>query len=92
MFDFDDADERVGEVVFLAGETFRAYRSLRYGQALFNVAYSLYPECVRRMQESTKWKDIDPFQDDDKADGFCDELRTQILLKSDDSSSPENAE
>lgn len=45
---------------------------IRYGQAVFNVAYSLYPEAVNKLR-NTKF---DCFYEDSKVDKFLLELQT----------------
>lgn len=48
---------------------------IRYGQAIFNVAYKMYPNAVNKLRGT----DLDCFYQDEKVDKFLNTLENLLL-------------
>lgn len=48
---------------------------IRYGQAIFNITYKMYPDIVNKLRGT----DLDCFYQDEKVDKFLDALENLLL-------------
>lgn len=63
------------EILDLAGQSLTVNSPIRYGQAVFNAAYQLYPWPTDQLRAT----EYDPFYDDDRVDKFIDRLEVLLL-------------
>jgi hypothetical protein len=62
------------EIITRATRLQMFYPDLRYGQAVFNVAYKQYPEIVEKYAGSR----VDPFHNDAMVDTFLEVIEMQV--------------
>lgn len=58
------------EILDLAGQSYTINSPIRHGQAVFNAAYTLYPEYADRLRAT----EYDPFYHDERVDLFIERI------------------